>query len=213
MNNEKAAAPVQAQEPVLLQWRWRDTHPNTVTTGQFSEWETCDKTKYDEIVYYRDNGYPHYEVRKLFTHSAAVRPVPDDWTLMPNKLTQKMVSVLEFGRNQPAHNTYLNLRTAAPSAPVQPVAVPDGYEVSDNSETWNAIAAKVREEMATGMAILAAPAAQGDDHVLTVEDLYCMYRDSYGKLNCEVDPFDTLDEMEQKAWRNLSAAIAAKAAL
>ena len=28
------------------------------------------------------------------------------------------------------------------------------YEVSDNSETWNAIAAKVREEMAMGVALL-----------------------------------------------------------
>jgi hypothetical protein len=118
--------------------------------------------------------------------------------------------------------------------PVQPVAVPDGkqigyavYGISGGKQYLHDI--KMMSEAEDGEwksdncflddywagnepVFLAAPAAQGDAKDLTVEDLYCMYRDSYGKLNCEVDPFDTLDEMEQKAWRNLAAAIAAKAA-
>lgn len=93
-----------------------------------------------------------------------------------------------------------------PRAPVQPMAVPDGYEVSDNSETWNAIAAKVREEMATGMAILAAPAAQGDAKELPpLPDMQYLGGDeSYG----DVIKGYTAECMQQYA----RAAIAAKAA-
>lgn len=38
-------------------------------------------------------------------------------------------------------------------------SAPDSYKVSDNSETWNAIAAKVKEEMSVGVAILTSPTA------------------------------------------------------
>lgn len=39
------------------------------------------------------------------------------WKLMPLKATSAMVDVLEFGRKQPTHNTYLNLLAAAPAPP------------------------------------------------------------------------------------------------
>jgi len=68
------------KQPALLQYRYRDVHPQTVTTGQYSEWETCDRAKYDEILHYRDNGYPHYEVRELYAsaQSAQVLGAPSD---------------------------------------------------------------------------------------------------------------------------------------
>jgi hypothetical protein len=45
-----------------------------------------------------------------------------DWCLMPRKLTPAMEDVLEFGRKQPVHNTYLNLIAVAP----QPSDKPEG---------------------------------------------------------------------------------------
>jgi hypothetical protein len=40
--------------------------------------------------------------------------VPQGYKAMPIKLTPKMTDVLEFGRKQPSHNTWLNLLAAAP---------------------------------------------------------------------------------------------------
>lgn len=68
----RATSGAASGEVALLQWRVKDIHPNTVTTGQYSDWNTCNEARYDEIVHYRDNGYPHYEVRKL----AVIDPAP-----------------------------------------------------------------------------------------------------------------------------------------
>lgn len=80
-SQQVASAPA---DPVLLQTRWLDIHPMTVTTGKWSEWEVVDQRKYAETVDLIERGYTHYEVRQLYAMSqpASTQPTdPMDWPL------------------------------------------------------------------------------------------------------------------------------------
>ncbi len=52
-------------EPVVYQKRWYDNDKNTVTYGQWYEWENCTEQQYYEIGYYIERGYS-YDRRALF---------------------------------------------------------------------------------------------------------------------------------------------------
>lgn len=53
-------------QPAALQIRTKETHPQTVNFGEYSEWENVDQQRFDEFVHYAENGYSHYEYRKLY---------------------------------------------------------------------------------------------------------------------------------------------------
>lgn len=64
------------QKPVLWQYRWKDTRPQTVTTGQWYEWRSLHslhgqsgEDKLRDIRAYIADGKP-YELRALYTHPA-----------------------------------------------------------------------------------------------------------------------------------------------
>lgn len=79
-------------------------------------------------------------------YAAPVPPVmqaPEGWKLLPLKLTTKMEDVLEFGRKQPAHNTYLNLLKVAPPA----LAAPCVPQVVQAPEGWKLVPIEPSAEM------------------------------------------------------------------
>ncbi|MGY8872194.1 MAG: hypothetical protein ACKVJE_17285 [Pseudomonadales bacterium] len=69
-------------KPSLLQYRWYDDNPHTVTYGQWYEWQACDEHKYSEIEEYIKRGNK-YELRKLYE-------IPEDYALVPVALSEKI---------------------------------------------------------------------------------------------------------------------------
>lgn len=80
----RAALAEPVVEPVAWEWRWLDTHPNTVTFGQWSEWkrvEPCNRLctvedSLNEFRAYIASGY-QYELRALFTSPPPPVEVPE----------------------------------------------------------------------------------------------------------------------------------------
>ena len=73
-------------EPVAWEYRWLDSNPYTVTSGQWSEWtRVVPRNVYtdtvqdmvNEIQYYIDQGY-NYELRKLYA-------APVEWVSMTDQ--------------------------------------------------------------------------------------------------------------------------------
>jgi hypothetical protein len=68
------------QEPVCWEWRWFDTGPYTVTSGQWSEWKRVEprdalQTVDDAVAEFKTyiaNGYK-YELRALYTEAPQQR--------------------------------------------------------------------------------------------------------------------------------------------
>lgn len=78
-------ADLQQQEPVAWEWRAFDTHPQTVTSGQWSEWKRVEphniymstvQDRVNEIQRYIDDGY-RYELRALYTAPPLQSQEPD----------------------------------------------------------------------------------------------------------------------------------------
>jgi hypothetical protein len=71
-----APQPQPKQEPVYWEWRWFDTSPYTVTSGQWSEWRRVEprdalQTVDDAVAEFKTyiaNGY-RYELRALYTEA------------------------------------------------------------------------------------------------------------------------------------------------
>lgn len=52
------------KEDIVYQHRWFDTLHDTVTSGEWSEWENCTEARYHEMREYIDRGY-QFQVRVL----------------------------------------------------------------------------------------------------------------------------------------------------
>lgn len=119
------------QEPVLWQYRWLDTNPHTVTSGQWSCWEEVKPRnpytntvldKVNEVKGYIARGFK-YELRRLYTDPQPA--IPDGWKLVPveptkemwaavNKLDDEMASGSYDGRGCSIEQAWNCLLAAAP---------------------------------------------------------------------------------------------------
>lgn len=129
----RASAPVQAQEPVIemllnVVRLAYDAMDNTEENEHGLQWDRNSfgalSSAMDDLERLPDDqpGYvmgPAAKAEWALRDRAPVQPaaVPDDWQMMPKKLTLPMAHVLDFGRTQPTQNTYLNLLAVAPTAP------------------------------------------------------------------------------------------------
>jgi hypothetical protein len=89
----KWGTPTPAGEPVGWEWRWKDTSPHTVTSGQWSEWKRVEARSRLSTVEDAVREFQHYiadgaayELRQIFT-APPVREPLDGW-IDPNDKAQ-----------------------------------------------------------------------------------------------------------------------------
>lgn len=76
-------------KPVAHRYRWLDISPHSVTGGQWYPWETCDESKYNEMLEYITAGYS-YEAEKLYA-------IPPTHRVVSVESIKEVIDALEEG--------------------------------------------------------------------------------------------------------------------